>query len=293
MNILNRYKSLMIAALLILFLAELSAFSQDTLSSDTSRNKFYAGISFGLTQNSLITGSTPTLEGLTSTSSNSFNILLETGYFFSKHFGISTGIGYETYRNELSLNSYTDSFPSVDLDNESYERRVSGSEILEDQDISMLNIPLSLIFRIPFLKRAGFFVSAGINLSLPIEKKYSSSGTYTFTGYYSSYNVLFHDLPEYGFSANTASYTDGGLDLEAYIIDATAGAGIQYSISRNLQFAIGVNYKRSITNISEPEAAESFQLSSDIDQINSIVSGLSSSKIETIDLRFSLRYYFR
>jgi hypothetical protein len=132
-----------------------------------------------------------------------------------------------------------------------------------------------------------------MNLSIPIVKNYNSSGTYTFTGFYSSYNVLFHDLPEYGFPENTASYDEGGFDLEPYIIDATAGAGIQFPLSKNFQIALGVNYKRSLTDIAEPDVTETFQLSSDINQINSMVSGLSSSRMETIDLRLSLRYYFR
>jgi hypothetical protein len=293
MKILTRYINFPITTVLLFFLTELLSFSQETVSADTIRGKLYAGISFGLTKNTLIPGSSTKLDGLTSTGSNSFHILLETGYFFSKHFGLSTGIGYETYRNELSLNSFADSFPSVDIDNEEYDRRVSASELQEYQDISMINIPVSVNCNIPFFKRAGFFLSAGMILGVPVIKNYNSNGTYTFTGYYSSYNVIFHDLPEYGFPSNTASSAEGSLELAPYIIYATGGAGIQYSLNTNFQIALGVNYKRSLTGIIESHAPEAFRLSSDINQINSMINGLTGSRIETIDLRISLRYYFK
>jgi len=293
MKFLTRKISLQVTAVLIIFFTELTSFSQDTSRVDKNLSKLYSGIIFGITKNSIITGNPDKLDGLSSTSSNSFHILYEMGYFFSNHAGITTGIGYETYRNEFSLDSYSDSFPSIDIDNEEYDRRVSASAIIEGQDISMINIPLSFIYRVTFLKRAGFFLSAGINLAFPIVKNYNSSGIYTFDGYYSSYNVLFHDLPEYGFSADAQSTTESSLDLAPYIIDATAGAGIQYSLSKKFQIALGVNYKRSLTDLSGPEATEMFQLSSDINQINSMVNGLKSLQIETIDLRISLRYYFR
>jgi hypothetical protein len=293
MIILFRHITYTIPAVLILFLTELTGISQDTINVDANRSKLYSGISFGLSRNSLKTSTTAALEGLSSSSGNSFRILFEMGYFFSKHSGILTGIGYEDYSNEFSLNSYTDSFPSIDMDNEAYERRVSALETMEHQDISMINIPLSFIYRIPVSRRAGFFLSAGMNLSIPIVKNYTSSGTYTFTGYYSSYNVLFHDLPEYGFPSDTQSNSEGSLDLEPYIINAIAGAGFQVSLSKNLQVALGVNYKRSLTDISQSGTEETFQLSSDINQINSMLGGLTGSRIETIDLSFSLRYYFR
>ncbi len=293
MRFIFRYIYFQVPAVLIIFLTEFTSFSQDAVSVDTVRSKVYSGISFGLTRNSLISGSTAELDGLSSTSGNSFHISFEMGYFFSRHAGISTGIGYQSYSNELSLNSYTDSFPSIDIDNEEYERRVSASEILETQDITMLNIPLSFTYRIPVFKSAGFFLSAGMNLSIPIVKKYNSSGTYSFTGYYSSYNVTFQDLPEYGFAAETESYSEGSPVMEPYILDVIAGAGIQISLSKNFQAALGLNYKRSLTDIAEPDTNEMFHLSSDVNQINSMLSGLSSSRIETIDLRFTLRYYFR
>jgi len=64
---------------------------------------------------------------------NSINFGLDFGYFFSRVAGISVGAGYGSYSTELSLDSCSIKFQTTDSENESYEMRITGKSISENQ----------------------------------------------------------------------------------------------------------------------------------------------------------------
>jgi hypothetical protein len=193
----------------------------------------------------------------------------------------------------LSLNSYTNKFNTIDSENETYERRVSGSDIKEIQKISFLNVPLCINFQIPTDGKFAIFLQAGVNLSIPLTYKYNSSGIFTFTGYYPAYNVLLQNLPDYGFPSNSTIISNGKLELKPTVFDGLARAGFQLFISEKIQIALGVTYSRSLSNISKYTSPDKFQLSSDIDQINSMMGGSSKTITQSVGLNLSFRYYIK
>jgi opacity protein-like surface antigen len=283
-------KYIQLTVLLMLFIYNFS-FSQGSDKSESKHQKLYFGIESGPSKNKIFNERAPSFPTFTSTNENSFSGSFGLGYYFSKSFGISTGLGYDTYTTGLYVDTYSSKYSATDSEKEIYEKRVTGTGIKELQKISFLSIPV--LFNIQIGSRFGFFLHAGITYSLPLGNEFNSSGTFSFTGYYPAYNVLFQNLPEYGFPEDAKISSTGTLDLKSNIINGIGNAGFQLFISEKFQIALGVEYKRSLSDIAEYNTPDKFQLSTDPNNINSIMGGSSQSILESMGLRFSLRYYLR
>jgi len=234
-----------------------------------------------------------TVANLLSSSQNSFGGSLEVGYFFTKSFGVSSGIGFSSYKSRLNLDTYQNSFSTTDSENETYERQVSGSGIEEVQKIGFISLPVCFDLRLPLSKKMGFFLQTGINLSIPISKKYTSNGTFTYKGYYPAYNVLLENLPAYGFPSNYKSAVDGELDIKPINVNAIAATGFDFFLQKNIQIAVMATYSQSLSSISAYSSPDKFQLSSAINQINSLMGGSSKATVQSLGLNIRLRYFLK
>lgn len=282
----------------LLFLSALiqfSAFSQNSDDSLLIRAKpgFFAGFETGISNSHLIIDGSGSMSEMMTVMNNNFTGTFETGYFFSGGFGLSTGIGINSFNSTFSLDNYSSNYTTRDSEEDTYERRITGSGITENQKISYLNIPLLINLRIPGNSIFGLYFKAGINMSVPLTKEYSSNGIFTFTGYYPEFNVLLKDLPEYGFISDAPLLANGEIVLRPFIIDAIGTAGFQFLIANKVQLSIGASYSRSLTDITEYNGQDSFQLTSGTEEINSMLGGSFRSISESMGLRLSLRYFFK
>jgi len=282
----------------ILFLALLLTGSQyDGYSQEADstivKPGLFVGLSFGPSQSTISNEGMLTVANLVSNSQNSFGGLFEIGYFFSKSIGISSGIGFSTYKSQIELATYQNKFNTTDSENEAYERQVSGTDIKETQKVGFLNLPICLDIRLPLSKKMGFFLQPGIGFAIPVTKKYTSSGTFTYKGYYPAYNVLLQNLPAYGFPANVNSVTDGSLEIKSLHINALISAGFDFVIQKNIQLGIAAFYSKSLSNIASYPSPDKFQLSPDANQINSLMGGSSKATVQSIGLNIRLRYFLK
>lgn len=218
---------------------------------------------------------------------------LEIGYFFSNSFGLSTGVGFNSYRTGLTLDSYQNKYNTTDSENDAYERQVSGSDILEEQNIDYLSVPISINIRLALGKTFGFFLQTGASLAVPLNKNYKSSGTFTYKGFYPAYNVLLEDLPAYGFPSNASIKSEGELEIKTHNFSAFASAGFDLFFRKKIQIGVAACYDRSLSNISNYSSPDSFQLSSDTDQINSLMGESSKVTAHSIGLKVIFRYYLK
>lgn len=253
----------------------------------------FVGLSFGQSQSSISNEGMLTVSNLLSSSQNSFGGKLEIGYFFSRSIGVSSGIGFSSYKSQLTLGTYQNSFSTTDSENEIYERQVSGSDIKEVQKIGFISLPVCLDLRLPLSKKMGFVLQTGINLSIPISKKYTSNGTFTYKGYYPAYNVLLENLPAYGFPSNYKSAVDGELEIKSINVNVIAATGFDFFIQKNIQIAVMATYSQSLSSISAYSSLDKFQLSSAINQINSLMSGSSKATVQSMGLNIRLRYFLK
>lgn len=259
----------------------------------------HAGLFFGFnggpSQTSITNKETLSVSGLLSNRMNAYFGSVEIGYFFSRHIGLSTGIGFDSYKTQLTLNSYENNFNTVDSENEPYERQVTGININEVQEIGFIYVPIYLNFRLPLTKSKSvdLFLQAGANLAVPISKNYTSNGTFTYKGYYPKYNVLFENLPDFGFIGNHNTVSSGELKLQQYNFNAIGSGGFDIFIQKKIQLAFAVSYSQSLTNISAYDLPDKFQLSSDVDQMNSLMGGCRNVSLQSMGIKISLRYFLR
>jgi len=277
---------------LLLIGSQYDGYSQEA---DTTVVKpgLFVGLSFGPSQSTISNEGMLTVANLVSNSQNSFGGSLEIGYFFSKSIGISSGIGYSSYKSQIELATYQNKFNTTDSENETYERQVSGTDIKEIQKVGFLSIPVCLDIRLPLSKKMGFFLQPGLSFAIPVTKKYTSSGIFTYKGYYPAYNVLLQNLPAYGFPGNVNSVTDGSLEIKSLHINALISAGFDFLIQKNIQLGIAAFYSKSLSNISDYPSPDKFQLSSDANQINSMMGGSSNASVQSIGVNIRLRYFLK
>jgi hypothetical protein len=178
--------SIKVPVLFLLIFVQAVTFSQGI--NDTIQIRlhpgFFAGFSAEISNSHIIAEGIKSVAEMESGQTNSYSGTIEIGYFFSGGFGFTTGLGIKSLNNSLSLDTYSNSFMDTDSENESYERRVNGSGVIENLKISFLNIPFCLSLRIPGRSIFSMYIEGGINLSVPLNQQYNSSGIFTFSGYY-------------------------------------------------------------------------------------------------------------
>ncbi len=279
--------------LLVVFTGGMSikCFSQGTDMGLEKKPGAFIGITAGTVKSTIVNESSLDLEEVTSSDKMIFSGSLDIGFMFSKSFGIKSGLGYSSCDVQLALDSYKDSLNLKDSELESYILRVTASDISETQSLSILRIPLTVVLKIPLSNVVSIFIEPGINITLPLNTNFSNSGLFTYKGYYPEYNVVFENLPTHGFSGNTTVKGEDGLELKQMWSEAVVYAGISIVAKRNFHVDAGVNYSRSISDISEYKSTGIFHLCPAPGLVSSLMGG--SSKVSTKSLGFSvtLRYF--
>jgi hypothetical protein len=287
------YFSQILLTILLFTCHQPDAISQETNDSTRIKPGLFVGLNLGTFQSQIINEGTLSVSGLLSDKQTSFSGSLEIGYFFSNYFGLSSGLGFISYKTQLTLDAYQNKYNTTDIENDSYEMRISGSDIKEVQNIGLLYIPFCLNIRLPISKRIGFFLQPGVNLAVPLNRTYQSSGTFTYKGYYPAYNVLLENLPNYGFPNNLSSGSEGEFELKSLVFNAIASAGFDFFVGENIQFSLAACYNKSLSGISDYSSPDKFQLSPSVNQINSMMGGSIKATTQSIGLSLSLRYYFK
>lgn len=287
-------RQILILVLLIICCRQ-KAISQGTDISISGNPRLFAGFSLGPSQSYIKNDLTTSVPDLVSDKKVSFLGSIDIGYFFSKNFGLSSGIGFISDKTELTVNSYQNlnKYTATDSENESYESRVTGSGIKELQKVGFLSLPFCINLRLPVSEKAGFFLQTGINLTVPLTKNYSSAGKFTYKGYYPAYNVVLENLPAYGFPSDKNNTTDGNLELKQLVFNFTAAGGYDFFIQEKLQIGAAICFDKSLSDISNYSSIDKFQLSTNVNQINSLMGGSSKTTVQSLSLKISLRYYLK
>ncbi len=293
MRLIKTFSKNFISCFILLLLFQTNLQSQSVNNKFQRQNHWFIGVSGGPAQTNISNHGTSVISGVVMTRKNSYCLSVDAGYFFSKYFGLSTGIGLSPYITKLSLDSYSNSLDTIDSENESYERRISGNNINETQKIYFLEIPVMLNFQCPFSKAIGFYVQSGINLAIPVSKNYSSSGTFTYSGYYPAYNVLLKDIPYEGFKSNVKNDISGELKVKTINPELVASGGFYFYTEKQFQISVGFFYKKMFSDISDYSPVESFQLSTHENQFRSFMEGSEKTTASSMGILISLRYYIK
>lgn len=226
-----------------------------------------------------------------SNNKNSFLGSLEIGYFFSRHIGLTIGLNYTPYRSDFFVDSYQNHLNTVDIENDPYELRISGNDIEEIQRFDMLSIPFCVNIRIPLSKVLGTYLQTGINFFVPVRESYESDGTFTYQGYFPAYNVLLVNLPDYGFPSNLRIQSEGVPELKPWSYGFVASLGIDYLFNKRVQFIAAAYYDRSFSQVIEDSHAGEFYLTTNTEDVNSILGCANNVTLQSFGLKIGIRYY--
>jgi len=291
MRLIKTYITCFISCFILLLLFQTNLQSQSLNNKIPVQYHWFIGVSGGPALTDISNNGTSVISGVVSTKKSSYCFSIDAGYFFSKYFGLSTGIVFSPYLAKLSLDSYSNSLDTIDSENENYERRISGKDINETQKIYFLEIPVMLNVKCPFGKAIGFYLQGGINLAIPLSKNYSSSGTFTYTGYYPAYNVILKDIPYEGFKSNVKNDVRGELKVNSFNPGLVASGGFYFCTEKQYQVSVGFFYKKMFSDISAYPPVESFQLSTHENQLRSFMEGSEKATAGSMGILVSLRYY--
>jgi hypothetical protein len=283
-----------IITLLLTALVNEAVYSQGTDSRKTysNRDKLYLGIIL-VPQTTAIKNEGFSTFKLASEKSNSINYGIEGGYFFSKFAGIIIGAGMSSYSGKSSLDSYSTSFTTKDIENESFEMRISGNTISEDQKVSFMSIPVCLNLRYSAGKKLGFYVRGGTSFNIPLVKSFNGSGIFTYEGYYPAYPVLLQNLPLYGFPSNVNTNSSGTLEIKSISLGLTASGGTSFYLNDLFQLSLGVYFNKSLGSISGYKSDSNFKLTTKANELKSIMEGSSAADVQAFGVSIGFRYYLK
>lgn len=229
---------------------------------------------------------------VTSVSGYTLNGIVEFGHYFNEQFSLSTGFGYKSYATELNMNSYYNTYDSIDSENDSYEMQVSATGISETQKIGQLSIPLKVQYKMMLSRKFGAYLNTGIIFSIPIIQKYNASGLFDYEGYYPDYNITLYNLPEYGFPEKVGLDMSNKLDIADITFNVFASIGCTYQLSSSLDIAFGIYFDQSLSNVSNYQQSD-FHLSRVADDYSSLMESTSEVKIRALGASLSLFYYLK
>lgn len=292
MRSLPNIRILLAALLLIIFNGLIMAQGTDSRNLMAKQKKLFLGFTVDPVQSNINYSNTSIAFDISPVNPVSLNAMLEAGYYFTPFTAITSGMGYSSFRKTYTLEEYNTSFNSTDSEEEAFEMRIVGQNIREDQVLHLLRIPLSLEGRIMFSEKFGLAVSGGMTFYFPISGSYSSSGTFSYSGYYPSYNVLLEDIPQYGFPSDLDLQLKESLEIAPMLMAIHASGGISWNISDNLSALLQAHYIRGISELSKYEASSDYHLTTSPEEINSLMEASDNNGISGYGLKISLRYWF-
>lgn len=290
----KRYFRIISLAILFSILLSAGLWSQgtDSRSKYAREGKIYAGLMITPQTTSIRNNDIGISGNVTQKGGMALNIALEGGYFFTKNVGLSIGAGMGSYSTELSMDSCSIKFQDTDSDLESYEMRINGKQIAETQSLSFLNIPVCVIIKIPAGEKLWFHVRAGMSFDIPVVKKYEGNGTFSYSGYYSAYPVLLQDIPNY-FPSNVATSSTGTLAVKSLSQSLAASAGMTFNVTGSLGITLGASFSKSLGNISAYTSGAENLLTSEPNEMTTIMGSTSGAGVQAIGVSVGVRYYLR
>jgi len=169
--------------------------------------------------------------------------------------------------------------------------RVTGRGINELQTVDVLSIPLCVNLKVPFSKKVGMYFKGGISMAFPMNQKYTSTGTFTYKGFYPAYNDLLENLPAYGFPTDKSVTEAGQLKLKTLGVSPIISAGFDYAIQKKMQIGVGFSFISNSLGINESTTTiDKFQLSPDAEHVNSFSGGSSKISASSMGVEISFKY---
>lgn len=164
-------------------------------------------------------------------------------YYFNPQWSLGTGVEYQFYQADISLQNLSDSKEYTDIEGDNFEFRYNANKFIEKQQAQYLGIPLKIQFETT--GRTRWYVSAGGKVGINLSSKYETSiGKLSTSGYYPQWNVELHDPQFMGFGEwENISTEKKDLELKTlFMLSAETGIKEKISDKSSLYFGVYLDY---------------------------------------------------
>jgi len=218
-------------------------------------------------------------------------------YYFTKHVGLSVGLGLSHYKTDgklmgnfsnphpLVLGNYTDNDNFPNHINE-YELRVRTQNWVEHQSGKFVEIPLTLNLQKKFGENEhfGVYMALGVKFQIPFSAKYSivdgenpDHKKLNVSGYYAEKNLELGaltdpDLSQHGFGAihnpsKILNNANGKLDYK-FNLAFVAEGGFIISLSRRVDLTLGAFIDAGMLNMRKNKEASALFIGPEVDYVS-------------------------
>ncbi|WP_461533046.1 hypothetical protein [Sinomicrobium sp.] len=221
-------------------------------------------------------------------------------YFLNEYWSLGLGLEYQTYNTRMLLQNFEGSQAVTDSEGDAFEFRYRSSGYKEQQEVSYLNIPLTVSYQTKG-QYTRFYASAGVQLGLALASEYQSSISKLRTGgYYPEWNA-FLEAPKFMGFGNFGDQQSAAADLEldnSYSL--LAEVGIKQLIGNKSAIYLGVfiTYGLNTINTTGDASLVEYSLANPGEFLyNPVFNSTSNSQRYTDDVRtfatgVKLRYGF-
>ena len=210
---------------------------------------------------------------------------------------ISFGLAVTNYNSrqqtDLTNKLWTTEYEQTISGNQSYYLSETAKNIIENQHITFLDIPIKLGFEYQIAHHWLAYANIGIAYGINISAKYDNTATITRTGYYPDYNVLLYDIDvpgsSYYFPTNKAVSGNGSIGKQNNFI-TEVDLGLKYKISTKLTAFAGVKLMNGSQNIKSNPS--SMILATSDNTMNSLLNRNDNVETRAYGLEFGLQFNF-
>lgn len=173
-------------------------------------------------------------------------------YFFSNHWGISSGIDLMYNKNSFELkDGNTISTYEIDDQTSAFEYRVTPSKYKEDQRFISAAIPLLMQYGTSFASNTQWYLGFGGKILFPEKQTVKASADQLqLSGYYPDLNLLIDDLPSHGFG-QVNNWKDETKTSLAPTFLLSLETGITFKIKEKTKLYTGVYVDYGLTNLAK------------------------------------------
>ncbi|MBO9584290.1 MAG: OmpA family protein [Flavobacterium sp.] len=173
-------------------------------------------------------------------------------YFFSSHWGISTGVDVMYNQNRFELdNGTTISTYEVDDQTSAFEYQVTPTNYKEDQHFISAAIPLMLQYRTLIAPQTQLYFGFGGKILFPGKQTVKASASeLQLSGYYPDVNLLVDDLPSHGFGKVTNWQDKTTVNLDPSFL-LSVETGLTFKLKEKTQLYTGLYLDYGLTELAK------------------------------------------
>ena len=223
-----------------------------------------------------------------------FGFNFELGYYakFNKLVGYGVGLGYSSFKSELTLNSEYAEIVAEDIDNDEYIRKISTGSVIEKLNVSYLDIPIFIEIGNPNIDKIGLYGRVGVKVSIPLSANFSPSGVASYRGYYPDYHVELYGIDELGFYTDSEIYQDVESKLNSVNVSAIVSAGATFPLSNYFILRVGANGNFGLLEISS-EKRDDYEMTKYDGNYSKVLENPEKTTTQSFGLEIGLIYNLR